>query len=100
MLPPFGVGIQYKLFNTNNPTHGGVLATYVGPATAATHLPAGWHTFQIVVSGNLVNIDTTGPLYGTQGIFVGYKGNAGGRRKSRRSKRSKRSARKSRRRHH
>ena len=93
MLPPFGAGIQHKIFNANNPANT-VVATYVGPTP---HFPAGWHTFQVVGAGNLINIDTATPLYGTQGLFVGYKGNAGGRRKSRRSKQSRR---KSKRRHH
>jgi hypothetical protein len=99
MLPPFGVGIQHKIFNTINPASV-LVATYVGP----TPHVAGSHRFQvvpgqIVAGGTLLNIDTSNPLYGIQGSFVGYIGNAGGRRKSRRSKRSKRSTRKSRRRY-
>jgi hypothetical protein len=93
MEPPFGPGVVYKIFNTYNPAYG-QLATYVGIDQIT-----GDHRFQLA-DGNFINIWTNNPQYGTNGLFVGYKGNAGGRRKSRRSKRSKRSHRKSKRRHH
>ena len=42
MLPPFGVGIQHKIFNTINPGYV-LVATYVGP----TPHVAGSHRFQV-----------------------------------------------------
>ena len=92
--PPFDVGKQYKIFSTYNPATV-LLVTYVGPLPYDVDS----HTFQRV-DGTYINIYTANPQYGIQGLFVGYTGNAGGRRKSRRSKRSKRSNRKTKRRHH
>jgi hypothetical protein len=97
LYPPFGVGTNYKIFNTFNPGMAR-LSQYTGPGAGA-----GLERFVEVVGGVPTNtptiIDTNPPNYGTQGYYVGLATNAGGRRrKSRRSKRSKRSTRKSRRR--
>ena len=91
--PPFEVGQQYKIFNTYNPDTA-ITVTYIGSEPAVP----GYHIFQRV-NGSLLSINTADPLYGIQFLFVGYTGNAGGRRKSRCSKRSKRSHRKTKRRY-
>ena len=80
---PFNNGNKYKIFNASNPATPGLMVTY-DPE------PAGPHNF---------HRDNTYRFRKKEGLFVGYTGNAGGRRKPRRSKRSKRSARKSRRRY-
>ena len=96
MLPPFGVGVHYKIFSATNPFNAGEQVIYAGPDPTHPHL----HVFNPVDPNDLpFLIDTNNPNYGTNGYFVGYKGNAGGRRKSRRSKRSKRSHRKTKRRY-
>ena len=87
MEPPFGIGVQYKIFNANNPAAPGVLTIYRGMDPI---IPI-YHQFDPASGiGAPLYIDTNAPQYGTSGLFVGYKGNAGGRRKSRRSKRSNR----------
>ena len=87
MNPPFGPGVVYKIFNANNPVYS-ELVTYIGPSP----IFPGDHAF-LKADGTQINIWTANPQYGTDGLFIGYKGNAGGRRKSRRSKHSKRSKR-------
>jgi len=86
MEPPFGIGVHYKIFNADNPATPGVLTIYRGMDPI---IPI-YHQFDPASGEAPLYIDTNAPQYGTSGLFVGYKGNAGGRRKSRRSKRSKR----------
>ena len=96
LYPPFGVGTNYKIFNTFNPGTAR-LSQYIGPGASA-----GLHRFVEVIAGQTYTpvtiIDTNPPNYGTQGYYVGLATNAGGRR--RKSRRSKRSHRKTKRRHH
>ncbi len=98
---PFNNGIKYKIFNASNPATPGLMVTY-DPE------PAGPHNFHRDNTYRFLKNDGTyiyiphfhdNPSYGKEGLFVGYTGNVGGRRKSRRSKRSKRSHRKTKRRH-
>jgi len=88
MEPPFGIGVHYKIFNADNPAAPGVLTVYSGMDHPIVPM---YHQFDPVSGGAPLYINTNAPQYGTSGLFVGYKGNAGGRRKSRRSKHSKRS---------
>jgi hypothetical protein len=95
LYPPFGVGTNYKIFNTFNPATAR-LSQYTGPGAGL-----GLHNFVEVIGGVPTNtpivININPPNYGTQGYYVGLATNAGGRR--RKSRRSKRSHRKTKRRH-
>jgi hypothetical protein len=97
--PPFVVGQEYLYLSKEFPNFK-ERVTYDSIDEHGRHI---FHRVQEPANEGFLTVDTADPNYGMAngmgGFFIGYTGNAGGRRKSRRSKRSKRSHRKTKRRY-